>query len=130
MLDRLTEHAGLKEGATVVIDRSMEYDDNIAELKKRELHYAVTSRQPERDRWLAEFEDTDGFTLVLRQPSPLNPAQKNTTIDIQTRTDAEQTALSAPNTNSACTSISINSLAESPRRSWSKSRKSIRQLDD
>jgi transposase len=91
MLDRLTERAGLKEGATVVIDRGMAYDENIAELKKRNLHYVVASRQPERDRWLADFEDSDGFTPVLRQPSPLNPAQKKSTIEVKTRTEDEQT---------------------------------------
>jgi hypothetical protein len=53
MLDRLSERAGLKKGATVVIDRGMAYDENIAELTKRNLHYVVASRQPERDRWLA-----------------------------------------------------------------------------
>jgi hypothetical protein len=85
MLDRLSERAGLKKGATVVIDRGMAYDENIAELTKRNLHYVVASRQPERDRWLADFEDTDGFTPVLRQPSPLNPAQKKSTIEVKTR---------------------------------------------
>src|SRR5271165_3893285 len=91
MLDRLTERVGLKKGATVVIDRGMAYDENIAELTKRDLHYVVASRQPERDRWLADFEDTDGFTPVLRQPSPLNPTQKKSTIEVKTRTDDEQT---------------------------------------
>jgi transposase len=38
MLDRLAENAGLKESATVVVDRGMAYDENIAELKKRKLH--------------------------------------------------------------------------------------------
>jgi transposase len=91
MLDRLSERAGLKKGATIVIDRGMAYDENIAELRKRNLHYVVASRQPERDRWLADFEDTDGFTPVLRQPSPLNPAQKKSTIEVKTRTDDKQT---------------------------------------
>jgi transposase len=91
MLDRLTKHAGLKQGATVVIDRGMAYDDNIAELKNRNLHYVVASRQPERDRWLSEFEDTEGFAPVLRESSPLNPDQKKTTIEVKTRTDEEQT---------------------------------------
>jgi hypothetical protein len=76
MLDRLGERIGLKQGATVVLDRGMAYDDNLAELKARKLHYVVASRQPERDRWLADFEDTDGFAPVRRQPSLLNPAQK------------------------------------------------------
>jgi hypothetical protein len=73
----LAEHAGLKEGATVVVDRGMAYDENIAELKKRKLHYVVASWQLERDRWLADFEDTEGFTPVLREPSPLNPGHVN-----------------------------------------------------
>ena len=91
MLDLLVERAGLKEGATVVVDRGMAFDDNIAEIKRRKLHYVVASRQPERDRWLADFEDTEGFTPVLRQPSPLNPGQKKTTIEVKTHVDGEQT---------------------------------------
>jgi len=93
MLDRLSERAGLKEGATVVVDRGMAYDDNIAEIKTRKLNYVVASRQGERDRWLADFEDTDGFVPVLREPSPLNPAQKKTTIEVLTRRDGEQTCV-------------------------------------
>jgi transposase len=93
MLDRLTERAGLKEGATVVVDRGMAYDDNIAEIKTRKLNYVVASRQGERDRWLADFEDTDGFVPVLREPSPRNPAQKKTTIEVLTRRDGEQTCV-------------------------------------
>ena len=91
MLDRLAEHAGLKEGATVVVDRGMAYEENIAELKKRKLHYVVASRQPERDRWLADFEDTEGFTPVLREPSPLNPGQKKSSIEVKTQTADQQT---------------------------------------
>ena len=91
MLDRLAERAGLKEGATVVVDRGMAYDENIAELKKRKLHYVVASRQPERDRWLADFEDTEGFTPVLREPSPLNPGQKKSSIEVKTQTADQQT---------------------------------------
>ena len=91
MLDRLGERIGLKQGATVVLDRGMAYDDNLAELKARKLHYVVASRQPERDRWLADFEDTDGFAPVLRQPFLLNPAQKKTAIEVKTRVEDEQT---------------------------------------
>ena len=91
MLDRLSERAGLRPGATGVVDRGMAFDDNLAEITDRKLHYVVASRQPERDRWLADFEDTDGFAPVLRQPSPLNPAQKKTTIEIKTRIDGETT---------------------------------------
>lgn len=93
MLDRLGERVRLQEGSTIVIDRGMAFDENIADIKKRKLHYVVASRQPERDRWLADFDDTDGFTPVLREPSPLNPAQKKTMIEVKTcnGNDDEQT---------------------------------------
>src|SRR6516164_6681906 len=55
---------------------------NSGHLPARKLHYIVASRQPERNQWLAEFEDIDGFVPVLREPSPLNPAQKKTTIEV------------------------------------------------
>jgi transposase len=91
MLDRLTERAGLKEGSTVVVDRGMAFDDNIAEIKQRKLNYVVASRQPERDRWLGDFEDTEGFTPVLRQPSPRNDAQKKTAIEVKTCVQGDHT---------------------------------------
>ena len=91
MLDRLAERASLRQGATVVVDRGMAFDDNLDEITARKLHYVVASRQPERDRWLADLDDADGFAPVLRQPSPLNPAQKKTTIEIKTRVDGDQT---------------------------------------
>lgn len=90
MIDRLRQRVELKEGATVVVDRGMAFDSNLAEIKARKLHYIVASRQPERDRWLAEFEDTDGFRPVLREPSPLNPAQKKTTIEVKICADTDE----------------------------------------
>ena len=90
MIDCLRQRVELKEGATVVVDRGMAFDSNLAEIKARKLHYIVASRQPERDRWLAEFEDTDGFTPVLREPSPLNPAQKKTTIEVRICADTDE----------------------------------------
>ena len=90
MIDCLRQRVELKEGATVVVDRGMAIDSNLAEIKARKLHYIVASRQPERDRWLAEFEDTDGFTPVLREPSPLNPAQKKTTIEVRICADTDE----------------------------------------
>ena len=91
MLDRLAERIGLNEGATVVLDRGMAYDENITELERRKLNYVVASRQPERDRWLADFEDSEGFVPVLPTPSPLNAAQKKTSIEVKTRVANEQT---------------------------------------
>jgi transposase len=89
MIDRLGERVELKQGATVVVDRGMAFDDNLADIKARKLHYIVASRQPERNHWLAEFEDTGGFVPVLREPSPLNPAQKKTTIEVKVCADAD-----------------------------------------
>jgi len=83
MLNLLEQRVGLPEGSTVVVDRGMSSDENIAEIKARKLHYLVASRQPERTRWLAEFEDPEGFTEVRRQPSPRNPAQKKTRIAVK-----------------------------------------------
>jgi transposase len=89
MIDRLGERIALKPGATVVVDRGMAFDDNLADIKARKLHYVVASRQPERNQWLAEFEDIDGFMPVLREPSPLNPAQKKTTIEVKVCADTD-----------------------------------------
>lgn len=83
MLGLLEQRVGLPEGSTVVVDRGMSSDENIAEIKARKLHYLVASRQPERTRWLAEFEDPEGFTEVRRQPSPRNPGQKKTHIEVK-----------------------------------------------
>ncbi len=62
----------------------MAFDENIAEIKRRKLNYVVASRQPQRDRWLGDFEDNEGFAPVLRQPSPLNGTQKKTAIQVHT----------------------------------------------
>ncbi len=91
MLDRLGERVGFKEGATVVVDRGMAYDENLAELRARKLHYVVASRQPERDRWLAAFADDDGFADVLRRPSPRNRAQKKSRVDVKSVRRGDET---------------------------------------
>jgi len=80
MLDRLGERVGLSPGQTVVVDRGMAYEENLEEMRSRQLHYLVASRQPERDRWLAEYDDVEGFERVRRSPSPRNPYQKKTTV--------------------------------------------------
>ena len=56
MLDLLEKRVGLPEGATVVVDRGMSGPENIAELRRRNLHYLVAASQKERDLYLAEFE--------------------------------------------------------------------------
>jgi len=73
MLDQLNARVPLKPGQTVVVDRGIAYDENLAEIGSRQLHYLVAARQPERDCWLAEFEG-EGFEEVIRPPSPRNPS--------------------------------------------------------
>jgi len=80
MLDRLDERVGLSPGQTVVVDRGMAYEENLEEIRSRELHYLVASRQPERDQWLADYDEVEGFEEVRRSPSPCNPYQKKTKV--------------------------------------------------
>jgi transposase len=91
MLDLIDNRVGLKRGETVVVDRGMAYDDNLKEIADRKLHYIVASRQSERDVWLADFEDTEGFEDVIRQPSPRNPFQKKSHIQVKMRQGDEET---------------------------------------
>jgi transposase len=91
MLDRLQARIGLPEGSTIVVDRGMAYDENIAEITARKLHYLVASRQPERTRWLAEFGDPEGLAEVQRQPSPRNPAQQKSRVAVKIRRDGDTT---------------------------------------
>jgi IS4 transposase len=83
MLDLLKARVGLPEGATVVVDRGLAYAENLAELRSRKLHYVLAARQAERDRWLGEFEDVEGFEPLLRTPLPRNPFQKKSTVRIK-----------------------------------------------
>jgi hypothetical protein len=80
MLDILKARVGLKEGATVVVDRGMAFDENLEEIKSRHLHYIVAGRQTERNQWLAEFEEKDCWQEILRTPSPTNPAQEKSRV--------------------------------------------------
>jgi transposase len=91
MLDLIDQRVGLKPNETVVVDRGMAYDDNLKEITDRQLHYIVASRQSERDVWLADFEDAEGFEPVIRQPSPRNPCQKKSHIQVKMRRRGDQT---------------------------------------
>ena len=69
MLERLKKRTGTPAGATVVVDRGMAYEDNLAQIRTQGLHYIVAGRQAERDAWLAELEVND-WADVERMPSP------------------------------------------------------------
>jgi transposase len=85
MLDLLAKRVGLPVGTTVVVDRGMAYAENLQEIKARQLHYVIAAHQPERDQWLDDFEDAEGFEEVLRKPSPWNPCQKKSTVRVKRR---------------------------------------------
>ena len=83
MLDALERRCGKWRGATVVVDRGMAFAENLAQIKARGLHYVVAGRQAERNAWLDEFEDGQGFEEIVRLPSPRNPLQKKTRVVIK-----------------------------------------------
>ena len=93
MLDLLEKRVGLPEGSTVVVDRGMAFAENIAELRRRKLHYVVAAGQKDRDRLLAEFETVDGFEEVIRQPSPRNPGQKKSSVRVKAHPSDNETLI-------------------------------------
>jgi transposase len=90
MLDALEKRAGRQSGATVIVDRGMAYQENLDEIRSRGYHYLVAGRQPERDEWLDELEREDGWEEVVRQPSPRNPLQKKTKVEIKRQRKGEE----------------------------------------
>jgi hypothetical protein len=72
-------------GATVVVDRGMAFDENLAQIRKRGLHYLVAGRQPERNQWLDEFEDDADWEEIVRTPSPRKPGQVKTRVEVKRR---------------------------------------------
>ena len=83
ILDLLKDRVGMPEGSTVVVDRGIAYPENLAEIRQRKHHYVVAAPQPERDNWLDQFEEPEGFELVPREPSPLNPCQKKSVVRVK-----------------------------------------------
>ena len=83
MLTTLEARTGRRGGATVVVDRGMAFADNLKEITDRGHHYLVASRQAERTPHLAAYEDETGWAEVIRQPSPRNPGQKKSRVEIK-----------------------------------------------
>lgn len=90
MLEALEKRTGKKAGGTVIVDRGMAYDENLEQIRKRNLHYLVAGRQPERNQWLDELEKEQDWEEVIRTPSPLNPFQKKTRVEIKRRQKGEE----------------------------------------
>jgi transposase len=83
MLDVLEKRAPRKPGSTVIVDRGMAYQENLDEIRGRHYHYIVAGRQAERNEWLEELEKDDGWEEVIRIPSPRNPFQKKSKVEIK-----------------------------------------------
>lgn len=83
MLDILEKRSGKKSGGTVIVDRGMAYEDNLAQIKAQGHHYLVAGRQSEREAWFDEIEDEQGWQELIRQPSPRNPSQKKSRVWIK-----------------------------------------------
>jgi transposase len=85
MLDALEKRVGQTTGATVIVDRGMAYTANLDEIRQRGLHYVVAGLQPERTAWFEDFENDEGWEDVVRVPSPRNPCQKKTRVQVKRR---------------------------------------------
>jgi transposase len=90
MLDTLEKRVGKKPGATVIVDRGMAYRENLEEIREHGYHYIVAGRQPERNEWLDELENDEGWEEVVRIPSPRNPFQKKTKVEIKREQNANE----------------------------------------
>ena len=93
MLDSLEKRTGRKPGSTVVVDRGMAYEEDLAAIRAHGYHYLVAGRQPERNAWLAEFAQGNDWEEVLRVPSPRNPDQEKSRVRIKRRQRGDEVYL-------------------------------------
>jgi transposase len=85
MRESLEKRTGPRPGTTVVVDRGMAYEEDLADIRSHGYPDLVASRQPQRNAWLAEFEDDDAWEEVVRTPSPRNPGQEKSPVWIKHR---------------------------------------------
>jgi transposase len=85
MIEILEKRTGRKPGSTVVVDRGMAYEENLRQIRAHGLHYIVAGRQPERNAWLDDFEEEGEWEEVIREPSPRNPFQNKSRVQIKRR---------------------------------------------
>ena len=90
MLQILEKRTGKHLGATVVVDRGMAYEENLKQIRAHGLHYLVAGRQSERNEWLDDFEEEGDWEEVIRVPSPRNPLQKKTRVEIKRRQKGDE----------------------------------------
>jgi transposase len=91
MLGALDKRVGLRPEQTIVVDRGMAGAKNIAQIRARNLHYLVAEPYAERIEWSEEFQNDDGFVAVEREPSPRNPGQHKSTIQVKLRRAENET---------------------------------------
>lgn len=72
MLSVLDKRAPLEKEQTVVIDRGIASAENLAEIRRRGLHYIVASRNTEREAWWDEFYAGEGFQTVCPEKTGSN----------------------------------------------------------
>jgi transposase len=89
MLSQLEKRSDRCGGATVIVDRGMSSEDNLAQIRARGHHYLVASRQSERQAWFDELEQEADWHELIRQPSPRNPSQKKSRVWIKRAETAE-----------------------------------------
>ncbi len=85
MLTALDKRVGLQPGQTVVVDRGMSGEENLKKIVARKLHYLVAEPYGARNDWVQEFEEDKDFREVKRDPSPTNPFQHKSTIQVKMR---------------------------------------------
>jgi transposase len=85
MLQVLEKRTGKHPGSTVVVDRGMAYEENLEQIRAHGLHYLVAGRQSERNEWLDDFEEEGGWEEVMRAPSPRNPFQQKSRVEMKRR---------------------------------------------
>ncbi len=74
----------------LVLDRGMAYEENLEQIRQRQYHYIVAGRQSERNEWWDELEKEDEWEEILRIPSPRNPFQKKTRVEIKRRQKGDE----------------------------------------
>ncbi|HWP57075.1 MAG TPA: IS1634 family transposase [Candidatus Acidoferrales bacterium] len=90
MLTVLERRSGKRAGSTVVVDRGMAYAENLKQIRARGYHYIVAGRQSERNQWLEELESDEDWQELIRTPSPRNPFQKKTRVEVKRRQKGEE----------------------------------------
>jgi transposase len=89
MLHILEARSGRRGGGTVIVDRGMAFETNLAQIRAHGHHYVVACRQSERQAWFDQIEDEQGWQELIRQPSPRNPGQKKSRVWIKRAETAE-----------------------------------------